>query len=58
VNNSLHSPTKKMRINENPNKIQTQNKDAGMIEDARLLRIGRKDTRNRRSTTKTQDGAI
>jgi hypothetical protein len=37
VNNSQHDPTKKMRINENPNKIQTQNKDAEKIEDARLL---------------------
>jgi hypothetical protein len=53
-----YKPMKTMMIDETPNEIQTQNKDAEKIEDPRLLRIGRKDTQKGRSATKTQDGAI
>jgi hypothetical protein len=39
-----YKPMKKMTVDETPNDIQTQNKDAEKIDDPRLLRIGRKDT--------------
>jgi hypothetical protein len=45
-------------INETQDNIQTQNKDAEKIDEPKLLQIGRKHTQNRRSATKTQNGAI
>jgi hypothetical protein len=43
--NKAQEPREKTTINEAPNKIQTQNEAAKKIDDPRLLRIGRKDTR-------------